>query len=173
MEPTQLSPSSTVDMLPFAEDAEAPAAAGVEIAMLQQPADGGSHSVWMRDAIIGVLGGFFSVMSATGGAFITIPMLLLAHPHISPTHAVSLGQAITVPITACTGLVAALSPSATLDVALAAAIGAAITLGVPAGVRLAQHTKPARLTLAIAVCLLAGGATALEKTIHNVVLRGA
>ena len=161
-----------MDVLPSAEDvavedaeegppanAEAPAKA--EWDSLQSP--------WVRDAIIGVLGGFFSVMTATGGSFITIPMLLLADPSVSPVQAVSLGQAISVPISACTALVAALSPLATLDVALAGAIGSAITLGVPAGVRLAQHTKPAHLRLAIALCLLAGGATALEKTIYGAV----
>ena len=118
-----------------------------------------------RDIVIGALGGFLSVMTATGGAFVTIPLLMLVNPSISPAHAVSLGQAITVPITVCTALVAALSPSATLDVALAAMIGCAVTLGVPAGVRLAKHSNPAHLRLAIALCLLAGGATALEKTV--------
>ena len=163
-----ISPSSTMDVLPSVlpsaedaavDDAEAPANADLN----------GMPTSWTRDAIIGVLGGFFSVMSATGGSFMTIPMLLLADPSVSPAHAVCLGQAIAVPITACTALVAAVSPMATLDVALAGAIGSAITLGVPVGVRLAQHTKPAHLRLAIALCLLAGGATALEKTIYGAV----
>ena len=158
-----ISPSSTMDVLPSAEDA------AVEDAEAGPPANADLNmpTSWMRDALIGMLGGFFSVMSATGGSFMTIPMLLLADPSVSPVQAVSLGQAISVPISACTALVAALSPLATLDVALAGAIGSAITLGVPVGVRLAQHTKPAHLRLAIALCLLAGGATALEKTIYS------
>ena len=190
-----ISPSSTMDALPFVKDAapgdelphveaalhpaklgvdekttrataagDAPTAADLEAAMLHR-ADT-AHGPWAHDALIGVLGGFLSVMTATGGAFMTIPMLLLADRSLPPTHAVSLGQAISLPITTCTALVAALSPLATLDIALAATIGAAVTLGVPAGVRLARRAKPAYLKLGIALCLLAGGATALDKTIH-------
>ena len=113
MTSSTISPSSTMDVLPSAEDA------AVEDAEAGPPANAdlnGMPTSWMRDALIGMLGGFFSVMSATGGSFMTIPMLLLADASISPAHAVCLGQAISVPITACTALVAAVSPMATLDV---------------------------------------------------------
>merc|ERR1711871_1931243 len=97
--------------------------------------------------------GCFSVLTATGGPFITLPLLHTFSPSTPPLEAVAIGMASMVPISLGTTLVAALDTHATLDAGLAATIALAVSVAVPIGTHLAQRASPASLKWTIAVLL--------------------
>ena len=121
---------------------------------------------WRTDPLVGVVAGFLSILTATGGPFIALPLLLALHPtSLPPSTAVAMTTALCIPVSACAALVAGLGASATLDVGLAAAISGPLALGVPVGARLGRRIEPERLKLLIAALLLGIGASAFAKTV--------
>ena len=120
-----------------------------------------------RDALLGSVCGFFSLLTCTGGPFILLPLLFAIEPAIEPAIAVAMAQTLCIPIPACAAIVGALSSSATVDVGLASAIGVVVALGVPLGVRLSHQTDPNHLKLLISACLLVSGGLALQKTARS------
>ena len=122
---------------------------------------------WRTDPLVGVVAGFLSILTATGGPFIALPLLFALHPtSLPPSTAVAMATALCIPISACAALVGALSASATLDVGLAAAISVPLALGIPVGARVGRGIEPERLRLLIAALLLGVGGSALVKIVN-------
>ena len=126
------------------------------------------HSLPIAQALAaGVAIGFFSLLTSTGGATVAIPLLLQLDATLPPSLVVALTQALSIPISMCSTLVAALSPEAAspVDFGLALCIGTAVALGVPFGARLSRQADPAHLKLAIGLLLLGVGLSTLWKTV--------
>ena len=120
---------------------------------------------------LGVAVGFLSVLTATGGPFVAIPLLFKFFPHVKPALAVALAQSLCVPISLCSTCVAAAMGS--VDVGFAAVVGLTIAAGVPFGVRVSHRAKPHHLRLAIGLILLAIGGSALSKVVVAAAAAGA
>jgi len=142
---------------PADSEAELPAAAATQ--------DQQQQWRWLvgHTALGGTIG-FLSVLTATGGPFITLPLLHQFWPSTPPVEGVALGLATAIPISSCVAVVASFSSSSTLDAGLAASIAIAVALGAPLGTRLARQAKPEHLKLMIAFFLLVIGASAVVKT---------
>ena len=137
----------------------------VFLSLVRAPAlrRGGSEVQRYIVALGGTIG-FLSVLTATGGPFITLPLLHQFWPSTPPVEGVALGLATAIPISSCVAVVASFSSSSTLDAGLAASIAIAVALGAPLGTRLARQAKPEHLKLMIAFFLLVIGASAVVKT---------
>ena len=120
---------------------------------------------WRLDTLAGLIIGFLSVLTATGGPFIALPIFfsLYSSTEVPPSTAVAIAQSFSIPIAACVGLVSSVSPSTQLDIGLTSFIAVAVAAGVPVGVRVGRRVPPNALRLTIAVLLLLVGGSALVK----------
>lgn len=127
----------------------------------------GRQSYRRLDAGLGLLAGFFSVMTCTGGPFILLPLLFTTDPSLPPVLAIAIAQTLMLPISVCRIGVGGLSTASVFDLGLAMAIGSAVALGVPGGVRLSRRMDPIRLKNLVALGLLASGVLALHRMIRD------
>jgi uncharacterized membrane protein YfcA len=112
---------------------------------------------------LGIAVGFLSILTSTGGPFVAIPLFFHFQPDLQPALVVAMAQSLCVPVAVCSTAVAAWT--ATVDLGLGCSIGVAMAVGVPPGVRISHHVRPARLKLAIGILLLGIGVSALVKVV--------
>ena len=115
---------------------------------------------WIYGPIGGVVG-LLSVLTATGGPFICVPLLFFLKPRLPSTHVVGLCTTSGIPISICATLLNSLHTE--VDIGLASTIAIAVAFGIPLGVRLAHRTAPHVLKLAIGTMLLGIGVSTLWK----------
>lgn len=106
------------------------------------------------DCAVGVLGGFVSALTGTGGPMVLVPIELWRG--VPLLAAVAIGQVAQLPIAATATLGNALAGG--VDAVAASAIGVALVPGVFVGRRVASALPLAWLTRALAVLLIALGA---------------
>lgn len=102
---------------------------------------------------IGVISGFMSVMTATGGPFILLPMFFFIYPEFPVKQAIAIAQCSTIPISITSTLVSALEND--VDLGLAGVTSFGLVCGVPLGSALAARVSSDGLKLFIS-CLLVG-----------------
>lgn len=117
-------------------------------------------SVHHRDAVYafcGLVAGFCSVITATGGPFIFLPVLLAFYPNYPTLAAVGLAQAISVVICGVAGVVSCAHPDIKVDLGIGLCLTVTLMVGTPIGVVLAHRVGPYKLKIAIAMVLIAVG----------------
>ena len=132
------------------------------------PAVGGSrreHAGWVG---LGLLVGVLSVLTATGGPFVLLPLLLTLDFRVTALEAVAMSQACGVAISAACTPVFALRHEP-FDAPLALWIALAVSAGAPIGVRLALRVRREYMQLTIGLVLLGIGVSALVKLVEGVV----
>jgi uncharacterized membrane protein YfcA len=108
----------------------------------------------MTLAMLGALIGYASAISGTGGPVTLIPVLLFMGTPAGA--AIALGLAAQLPIAISASVVYALDGR--IDLELALALGALLVIGTYAGARLSGRLSGRRLTVAVALTLVAVGA---------------
>eukprot|EP00811_Abedinium_folium_P036491 NODE_9195_length_1440_cov_11.562833.p1 GENE.NODE_9195_length_1440_cov_11.562833~~NODE_9195_length_1440_cov_11.562833.p1 ORF type:complete len:362 (-),score=48.25 NODE_9195_length_1440_cov_11.562833:274-1359(-) len=101
---------------------------------------------------IGMVVGLGSVMTATGGPFLFLPLVFLAFPKLPPTQAVALSQCVALPISIVATVVCLVG--STVDLGLAACTSGCMMLGVPVGAHIALKVPSGYLKLAISLVLV-------------------
>jgi uncharacterized membrane protein YfcA len=104
-------------------------------------------------AVIGLVVGYGSAVSGTGGPVMLVPVLLLLRAPIA--RAVALAQAIQIPIAATATVVNV--AAGRVDFALGIAIGALLVAGTIAGAWLSGRARGPALTVAVGLTLIATG----------------
>lgn len=113
---------------------------------------------------IGPVIGLFSLLTATGGPMIALPLLFRFAsywPDLPPREALVIANSLMVPVGACAALVAL--TRATFDLGLAALIGTFVSLGIPVGAHLARRLRPRTLRRLVALVLIFTGLSAMWK----------
>jgi uncharacterized membrane protein YfcA len=105
---------------------------------------------------IGLLGGFMSVMTSSGGPFCMIPLLFLTFGNKIPAHA-AVALAWTAGIIVCGTLAVVASITAEVDLGLALVTCVSCQLGIPFGVRLGKKANKDLLRSLISTVLLGLG----------------
>ena len=118
---------------------------------------------------LGLLVGALSVLTATGGPFVLLPLLLTLDFRLAALEAVALSQACGVAISAACTPVFALRHEP-LDALLALWTALAVSAGTPVGVKLALRVRRDYLQLAIGLVLLGIGVSALVKVVQGAVV---
>jgi uncharacterized membrane protein YfcA len=103
--------------------------------------------------VLGLLVGYASAISGTGGPVTLIPLLLALRTPAAP--AIALGLAAQLPISASAALVYAIEGR--MDLRLGAILGALLVAGTYAGARLSHRLSGRELTVAVALVLVAVG----------------
>ena len=106
--------------------------------LLPTPHQAGPDDGWTY-ALIGLVVGVGSVLTATGGPFVCVPLLLWLTPRLPTTHVVGLSTSAGLPISLCSTLLNGVYSD--VDLGLAMGIAVAVAAGIPLGVRLAHHTQ--------------------------------
>jgi uncharacterized membrane protein YfcA len=91
---------------------------------------------------LGLVVGFGSAVTGTGGPFLVLPLLLLLRPRLPTLWAVGLAQAVPLPIALAATLANAWFGE--VDMCVAAAVAATVIPGLPVGVYFAHRTAMAR-----------------------------
>ena len=104
--------------------------------------------------------GFVSALTGAGGAFVLLPILLLLDMPVLP--AIGLGQAIALPIAGLASL--ANIAAGIVDVGLAAALAATLTLGIAIGTPIAHALPQIMLRRLLGSAVLLAGLAMLVRT---------
>ena len=114
-------------------------------------------------AAMGFTIGFFSLLTSTGGPMIALPLFFRYYPRLSPVRALVLAQSMCIPNGVCAFLVAVTRRE--FDVGLSAAIGAAVSVGIPIGTNLAKRLPPRMLRILVGLMLVGVGGTSVGKVV--------
>ena len=105
---------------------------------------------------IGLVGGFFSVMTSSGGPFCMIPLLFMAYGSKIPAHS-SVALTWTAGIVVCATLAVVASVSSEVDLGLGLVTCVSMQAGIPFGVRLGKKANKDMLRSLIGAILLVLG----------------
>eukprot|EP01052_Picozoa_sp_SAG31_P044348 SAG31_NODE_7698_length_1614_cov_1.089109_1_plen_359_part_00 len=120
--------------------------------------------------LLGVIVGFGSAVTGTGGPFLMLPLLLLLRPNMPILRVVGLGQAVPMPIAVAATFANAYFSE--VDMCVAAAVAITVIPGLPVGVYLAHRIESDKnegstttsILRALIACLLVGiGGTSLGR----------
>jgi len=121
--------------------------------------DGDLDCAWL---LAGLVIGFLSPMTGTGGPLIAVPLMLLWAPEgISMRQIVALAVVGTLPCSVVSTIFASLEE--TVDLGASLAVAGVMCLGVPIGKALAERMTVEWLKLVISLALLAIGANILRE----------
>lgn len=107
--------------------------------------------------------GFLAAITGAGGAFVLLPVLLLLDMPVLP--AIGIGMAIALPVAVVASV--ANFTTGTLDVWLAATLGAALTLGIAIGTPIAHALPQALLRRVLGSTVLIAGVAMLVHTAYK------